>query len=77
MDSIRDIFNNRLFRIPDYQRGYSWEKNHLADFWQDLLNLRKNKIHYTGMISVEEVAKNEYQNCAQNNACLTKTLYLP
>lgn len=60
MDSIRDIFSNRVFRIPDYQRGYSWEKSHLDDFWQDIFNLQKDKVHYTGMISVEEVDKSEY-----------------
>ncbi|RYY41652.1 MAG: DUF262 domain-containing protein [Chitinophagaceae bacterium] len=60
METIREIFNNRLFRIPDYQRGYSWEDQHLDDFWQDLMNLRKDKVHYTGMISVEEVPPSEY-----------------
>lgn len=60
MDSIRDIFSNRIFRIPDYQRGYSWEKSHLDDFWQDIFNLQKDKVHYTGMISVEEVDKSEF-----------------
>lgn len=60
MDSIRDIFSNRIFRIPDYQRGYSWEKSHLDDFWQDIYNLQNFKVHYTGMISVEEVEKSEY-----------------
>lgn len=60
MDSIREIFSNRIFRIPDYQRGYSWEKSHLDDFWSDLINLQKNRVHYTGMISVEEVEKAEY-----------------
>src|SRR5690606_17134291 len=60
MESIRDIFSNRIFRIPDYQRGYSWERNHLDDFWQDVVNLQKDRVHYTGMISVEAVEKNEY-----------------
>lgn len=62
MENIRDVFSNRIFRIPDYQRGYSWEKNHLDDFWQDINNLQKNKVHYTGMISVEEVDESEYCN---------------
>ncbi|ASU32114.1 GmrSD restriction endonuclease domain-containing protein [Mucilaginibacter xinganensis] len=60
METIKEIFNHKLFRIPDYQRGYSWEKNHLDDFWQDISNLQKDRIHYTGMISVEEVDKSEY-----------------
>jgi uncharacterized protein with ParB-like and HNH nuclease domain len=61
MLTVKEIFGNRLFRIPDYQRGYSWEKGHLEDFWQDLSNLQKNKVHYTGMISVEAVEESEYR----------------
>lgn len=59
METIKSIFNNKLFRIPDYQRGYSWEKTHLDDFWQDLMNLQQKKVHYTGMISVEAVEEDE------------------
>ncbi|SHN43704.1 DUF262 domain-containing protein [Chitinophaga sp. CF418] len=60
MESIRDIFTNKFFRIPDYQRGYSWEISHVEDFWQDLLNLQRDRMHYTGMISVEEILDSEY-----------------
>lgn len=60
MNTIKEIFQNSLYRIPDYQRGYSWEKTHLDDFWQDLQNLQTGHIHYTGMISVESVELNEY-----------------
>ncbi len=60
MESAKSIFNDKIFRIPDYQRGYSWETTHLDDFWQDLMNLQRNRIHYTGMISVEAVHKKEY-----------------
>jgi hypothetical protein len=66
MKAIKDIFNNVLFRIPDYQRGYSWERTHLNDFWQDLMNLQADKIHYTGMISVEEVDRNEYSTWTED-----------
>lgn len=34
------IFPNRLFRIPDYQRGYAWQQSQLADFWDDLIHLQ-------------------------------------
>ena len=29
------MFQNRLFRIPDYQRGYAWTRDQLIDFWDD------------------------------------------
>ena len=30
--SLSALFNNRLFRIPDYQRGYAWQKDQLEAF---------------------------------------------
>lgn len=32
LQSLAKIFNNRLFRIPDYQRGFAWGERQLADF---------------------------------------------
>ena len=57
--SISEIFNNRFFRVPDFQRGYSWEWAQLHDFWNDLINLKDEKIHYTGLLTVEQVNKKE------------------
>ena len=36
------LFQNRLFRIPDYQRGYAWQQSQLVDFWDDLTNLQED-----------------------------------
>lgn len=41
--SLSEIFNNKIFRIPDFQRGYSWEERQLDDFWEDIQNLSPNK----------------------------------
>jgi hypothetical protein len=54
LKTLPEIFNNKIFRIPDYQRGYAWGDKQLNDFWNDLNNLDDNRIHYTGMITVEE-----------------------
>jgi uncharacterized protein with ParB-like and HNH nuclease domain len=55
--TVKNIFQDKIFRVPDYQRGYSWEKTHLEAFWNDLQNLQADHIHYTGMISVKKTAK--------------------
>lgn len=57
--SLEDIFDRRIFRIPDYQRGYSWEKDQLDEFWEDIVNLRIDREHYTGMISIKELTLDE------------------
>lgn len=53
------LFQNRLFRIPDYQRGYAWKHEQLVDFWEDLLNLQEDRYHYTGLLSLKTVGRNE------------------
>ena len=57
LQSLSEIFNQKIFRIPDFQRGYSWQRPQLEDFWEDLTNLKENKIHYTGLLTVEPVDK--------------------
>lgn len=53
--SLQDLFTKRLFRIPDYQRGYSWTNQQLAEFWEDIINLPTGKDHYTGMLSLRKL----------------------
>lgn len=53
--SLAEIFNQKIFRIPDYQRGYAWQKQQLNDFWEDLINLNSSRKHYTGLISWQKI----------------------
>ena len=50
--SLEEIFNSKIFRIPDYQRGYSWKDKQLNDIWSDIELLRNDQKHYTGVLSV-------------------------
>lgn len=59
LQSLTEIFNQKFFRIPDFQRGYSWEVEQLDDFWDDLENLKFDKIHYTGLLTVEQISKKD------------------
>lgn len=60
--SLQKLFNERVFRIPDYQRGYSWGSQQLEEFWDDLLCLLPNQDHYTGMLSYKKVAESTIYN---------------
>lgn len=55
LKSLDEIFmqGKRIFRIPDYQRGYSWEEQQRADLLRDIEYLIKSGYeyrHYTGTI---------------------------
>ena len=61
--SLNQIFENRIFRIPDYQRGYAWRSDvEVLDFWNDLLNLHNRQFHFTGSLTLQEITGNELEN---------------
>lgn len=51
---MSNIFDSKIFRIPDYQRGYSWEEKQWQEFVQDIDALVDDQIvsHYTGTIVI-------------------------
>ena len=42
--SISEIFDKRILRVPDFQRGYSWGDRQLEDFWDDLEKINKIEV---------------------------------
>ncbi len=51
--SLEEIVRNNLFKIPDYQRGYSWEEDQLNDLLKDIEHIAsKEHRHYTGTIVI-------------------------
>ena len=70
LQTLYDVYNKKLFRIPDYQRGYAWGIRQLSDFWDDLISLDGNRFHYTGVLSIKEVHESVWKN-------LKKVISLP
>ena len=59
--SLSQLFDKRIYRIPDYQRGYAWTDSQLEDFWDDLNNLTEDRYHYTGMLSLKQLDKSIWE----------------
>lgn len=55
--SLDSLFTKKIFRIPDYQRGYAWQPDQLKDFWEDLINLSDRRNHYTGVLTLAQLPK--------------------
>ncbi|MFW3589830.1 DUF262 domain-containing protein [Vagococcus fluvialis] len=70
--SISDLFNRSIYRIPDYQRGYAWEAKEVADFWEDLEILSHNRLHYGGVLTLEKVKEEIYENWSQDSWLFNK-----
>jgi hypothetical protein len=55
--TVEKLFSGRLLRVPDYQRGYAWDKKNWTDFLEDLDLLPRGKHHYTGTVVLDRVTK--------------------
>lgn len=49
--SLKSLFDERMFEIPDYQRGYSWTEEQVSDLLNDIDHLRGTDArHFTGTV---------------------------
>lgn len=49
--TVNELFNGRLFNVPDYQRSYAWEQKQLDDLWEDIREvLRTDMPHFLGTV---------------------------
>src|SRR3954453_20417861 len=51
--TIQELFGSRAFRIPSYQRGYSWERRQWDDLLEDLDVLPIHKDHFAGQVVLQ------------------------
>jgi len=75
--SLSRIFSERIFRIPDYQRGYAWGEKETNDFWNDLCRLQKDKNHYVGVLTLEPVCKETYDKWIDDTWIINSRKFLP
>ena len=54
--TLQKTFESKVFKIPDYQRGYAWEEQHLLDLWEDIEFLASGKKHYTGNLVLQRLS---------------------
>ena len=51
--SLDKVFSDRVFQVPDYQRGYAWEAQQRLDLLEDLEDLPEKKDHYVGTLVLQ------------------------
>ena len=57
--TFEEVFKDKVFRIPDYQRGYSWTKKELKELWYDLYNTHDHRqgYHFTGILTFTDFSR--------------------
>lgn len=59
LKSIDKLLQYGVFTIPDYQRWYSWGKDQLIEFFDDLIDVEYVKEHYTGTVTIIKVGEDK------------------
>ena len=56
------IGNGKTYRVPPYQRDYAWMEEAWEDFWNDILDLRRQTEgrHYMGALVVQGQTDREF-----------------
>ncbi len=61
--SYNDIIGNgKIYRVPDFQRDYSWEEDNWEDLWNDIIMTKENQeSHYMGSIVLLNSGDSNYK----------------
>jgi len=76
--SIEDVlFTNSKYRVPRYQRPYSWSADHIEDFWTDLQEGGANTFLGSFVFNHESLKKDGYLEIIDGQQrLLTITLFM-
>lgn len=49
------LSNSKIYKVPRFQRSYSWTEVNWEDLWQDIIGLKNNEesVHYLGTIVLQ------------------------
>ena len=74
--NLTELFKDKYYIIPDYQRGYSWTDKQIDDFWNDIIQAqRSNQKHYFGTLYLKYNNETEYYEMIDGQQRLT-TLFV-
>lgn len=74
--SLSDIIGNgKIYKVPVYQRDYSWKQEHWEDLWADIiLILNGDSVHYMGSIVLQNKGEKKFSVIDGQQRLATLTL---
>ncbi len=60
--NLNDVLGNgKIYRVPQFQRDYSWEQDNWEDLWNDIeIAMKNNTSHYMGSVVLQNSTGKEY-----------------
>lgn len=76
--NIKILFTESLFQVPDYQRPYSWEDEHVEQLWDDIYDSYTNedKNYFLGSVITVEQENGNREDIVDGQQRLTTLMIL-
>jgi uncharacterized protein with ParB-like and HNH nuclease domain len=75
--TIEEVISGKLFKIPDYQRGYSWDQEQVEDLLKDIEHIvKQNHKHYTGTLVISKDIQKQRFDIVDGQQRLTTIIIL-
>lgn len=88
--NLKELFTEPIFKVPRYQRPYSWDEDKVEELWEDIIyaieqNLEPDKVpselnfqdaHFIGMFIFSSVPKSSENNVIDGQQRLSTILIL-
>jgi uncharacterized protein with ParB-like and HNH nuclease domain len=73
--NITDVLKDKFFRIPVFQREYSWNLEQVSDLYYDIFETQENESHFLGSLLLYKEANNKTMEVIDGQQRLT-TIFL-
>ncbi|QDS87599.1 hypothetical protein EC9_17780 [Rosistilla ulvae] len=62
-EDLKELLSNgKSYKVPPYQRDYSWKQEHWEDLWEDLMSIEASREdHYMGAVVLESAERKHYR----------------
>ena len=76
--NIKTLFTESLFQVPDYQRPYSWEDEHVEQLWRDIYDsyTHGDKNYFLGSVITVEQENGNREDIVDGQQRLTTLMIL-
>ena len=76
--TFADIMSNgKSYRVPNFQRDYSWENEHLDELWQDIEHMRRSESqHFMGYLVLQSQDNKQFEIIDGQQRITTITLMI-
>ncbi|MDD3054147.1 MAG: DUF262 domain-containing HNH endonuclease family protein [Endomicrobiaceae bacterium] len=75
--TIKDLLKiDALYEIPKYQRNYSWKKEEIDDFWEDLNDEKNNESNFLGVMVLNKKEDGKFEVIDGQQRLITITIFL-